>query len=103
LDETLGRLEAAFLLSSQAEPILKTIKAASRAGMPQQRPDHLIAAALEAGVISKEQAELIRQAECDRHDAVQVDAFTVEEYQQSRVSGIGIALQKLAQRQDLVG
>jgi acyl-CoA dehydrogenase len=103
LDETLGRLEAAFLLSSQAEPILKTIKAASRAGMPQQRPDRLIAAALEAGVISKEQAELIRQAECDRHDAVQVDAFTVEEYQQSRVSGIGIALQKLAQRQDLVG
>jgi acyl-CoA dehydrogenase len=103
LDETLGRLEAAFLLSSQAGPILKTIKAASRAGMPQQRPDHLIAAALEAGVISKEQAELIRQAECDRHDAVQVDAFTVEEYQQSRVSGIGIALQKLAQRQDLVG
>ncbi len=103
LDETLGRLEAAFLLSSQAGPILKTIKAASRVGMPQQRPDHLIAAALEAGVISKEQAELIRQAECDRHDAVQVDAFTVEEYQQSRVSGIGIALQKLAHRQDLVG
>jgi acyl-CoA dehydrogenase len=82
-DEALGRLERAFLLSSQAEPILKTIKAASRAGkLPSQRPDQLIAAAVEAGVINGEEAELIREAESARNDAIQVDAFTLSEYQQ---------------------
>lgn len=82
-DEALGRLERAFLLSSQAEPIFKTIKAASRSGkLPQQRPERLIEAAVEAGVISGEQAELIREAQFARNDAIQVDAFTLSEYQQ---------------------
>jgi acyl-CoA dehydrogenase len=82
-DDALGRLERAFLLSSQAEPILKTIKAASRADkLPQQRPERLVAAALEAGVISGEEAELIREAESVRNDAIQVDAFKLSEYQQ---------------------
>jgi acyl-CoA dehydrogenase len=83
VDEALGRLERAFLLSSQVEPILKSIKAASRVGkLPQQRPEKLVAAALEAGVISSEEAEIIREAESVRNDAIQVDAFTLEEYQQ---------------------
>ncbi|MBF2005325.1 MAG: acyl-CoA dehydrogenase [Chlorogloeopsis fritschii C42_A2020_084] len=88
VDEALGRLEHAFMLSSQAESILKSIKAASHAGkLPQQKPERLIAAALEAGVISSQEGELLREAEIARNDAIQVDAFTLEEYQQGK-SGI---------------
>lgn len=84
-DEALGRLEQAFRLSSKAEFILKTIKAASREGkLPLGEPQQLAQAALEVGVISAEDAELIRQAESARNDAIQVDAFTLAEYQQGR-------------------
>lgn len=82
LNEALGRLEYAFLLSSQAEPVLKTIKAASRAGMLPEKPERLIAAALEAKLISQEEAELISEAQSARNDAIQVDTFTLLEYQQ---------------------
>lgn len=75
--EALERLEHAFLLSSQVEPVLKTIKAASRAGnLPQKKPEQLIAAALNAKVITREEAELICEAEAARNNAIQVDAFT---------------------------
>ena len=76
--EALGLLERAFLLSFKAEPIFKKIKAASRAGkLPQGRPEQLIEAALKIGVISGQEAKLIREAESARNDAIQVDAFTV--------------------------
>ncbi|MGK7875725.1 MAG: acyl-CoA dehydrogenase [Xenococcaceae cyanobacterium] len=82
--EALGRLEKAFLLSFEAEPILKTIKAASRAGkLPKGRPEQLIGAALQTGTISEEEAELLRQAESARNDAIQVDAFVLDEYQEA--------------------
>lgn len=85
-DEALGRLERAFLLSSQAEPVLKQVKAASRAGqLPKQKPEHLIDAALVAGVIRREEAALVRQAESARNDAIQVDAFTLEAYRERQV------------------
>jgi acyl-CoA dehydrogenase len=81
-DEALGRLEQAFHLSLQAETLLQAIKAASRAGqLPQAKPEHLIDAALAAGVITEADAKLIRAAESARNEAIQVDAFTLEEYQ----------------------
>jgi len=96
-DEALGRLEQAFWLSVQAEQILKTIKTASRAGqLPQAKPESLIDAALAAGVITDEAAKLVREAEVARNDAIQVDTFTLEEYQQSKQgSEFSIALQNL--------
>ena len=39
-DESLGRLEQAFQLSVQVEPLLKTIKTASRAGKLPLGPTH---------------------------------------------------------------
>ncbi|MBD1864619.1 MULTISPECIES: acyl-CoA dehydrogenase [Trichocoleus] len=82
-DEALGRLEQAFQLSIQAEAILKTIKAAIRDGkLPPAKPEKLIDAALEAGVITAAEATLIREAESARNEAIQVDAFSLEEYQQ---------------------
>ncbi len=84
-DEALGRLEQAFSLSIQAEAVLKTIKAACRTGqLPSQKPEKLIDAALEAGVITEADAALVREAELARNEAIQVDAFSLEEYQQSR-------------------
>jgi acyl-CoA dehydrogenase len=82
-NEALGRLENAFLLSSQAEPVFKTIKAASREGqLPSGKPEQLVTAAREAEIITLEEAELIRAAEIARNEAIQVDTFTLLEYQQ---------------------
>ncbi|UBF27195.1 acyl-CoA dehydrogenase [Kovacikia minuta CCNUW1] len=82
-DEALGRLEQAFRLSSEAEAIFKTIKAASQSGqLPQAKPEQLIDAAIAANVITEADAHLIREATAARNDAVQVDSFTLEEYQQ---------------------
>ncbi|MBD2197677.1 MULTISPECIES: acyl-CoA dehydrogenase [Calothrix] len=86
-DEALGRLEKAFTLLSQAEPIVKTIKNASHAGkLPQLKPDELISTALKAGVISEKDVELICEAEFARNDAIQVDSFSLEEYMQGSQS-----------------
>jgi acyl-CoA dehydrogenase len=89
-EEALGRLEKAFILLSQAEPLLKTIKNASHTGkLPQQKPDELISAALKAGVISNKDVDLICEAEFARNDAIQVDSFTLEEYLQGSQEGKG--------------
>jgi acyl-CoA dehydrogenase len=88
-DEALGRLEQAFRLSIEAERILKTIKAASRNGqLPHAKPESLIDAALAAGVIDSDEVELVREAELVRNDAIQVDTFTLEEYQLNRQASI---------------
>ncbi len=79
--EALGRLERAFLLSCQAEPVLKKIKEASRVGqLPKDRSERLVKKALEAGMISREEAEWVYEAEEARLDAIQVDAFDQDEY-----------------------
>lgn len=82
--EALGRLEHAFHLSCRSEAIIKTIKNAVQSGrLPKGKPEQLVAAALEAGVIQRQEYELMGQAEAARNDAVQVDSFTLAEYQQS--------------------
>ncbi len=81
-DETLGRLEQAMRLAIQAEGILKTIKAASKGGqLPPGKPERLIEAAVTAGIISQAAANQVREAERLRLEAIQVDAFTLAEYQ----------------------
>jgi acyl-CoA dehydrogenase len=68
---------------NQAEPIFKKIKIASQSGqLPSGKPEQLIAAALKAGVIRADEAELLHQAEALRQDAIQVDSFTLTEYQE---------------------
>ena len=80
--EALGRLENAFTLSVASESILQKIKTASRADkLPSAKPVTLVREALEAGIISLDEVELLTQAEVARNDAVQVDSFSLEEYQ----------------------
>ncbi|MEA5572573.1 acyl-CoA dehydrogenase [Calothrix sp. UHCC 0171] len=81
VDESLGRLERAFNLLHQVEPILKKIKNASHEGkLPIQKPELLISAALHAGIIGEPEVELFCEAQFARNDAIQVDSFTLEEY-----------------------
>jgi acyl-CoA dehydrogenase len=82
LQQALGRIEHAFALVHQAEPILQKIKAASRAGqLPSGKPDQLLELAYQAGVINEAEVTLICEAEFARNDAIQVDAFSVESSQ----------------------
>ncbi|PZD72010.1 Acyl-coenzyme A dehydrogenase [Acaryochloris thomasi RCC1774] len=82
-EEPLGRLEQALRLSVQAEPVAKAVKSAIKLGkLPKAKPAQLINAALEAGLISETDAALIQEAETLRTDMIQVDSFTLEEYQQ---------------------
>jgi acyl-CoA dehydrogenase len=80
-DEALGRLEQALKLCEQAEAIMSKVKQAIRVGqLPQGRGETLIETALKTEVITKAEADLIRLAESARLDAIQVNAFTIQEY-----------------------
>lgn len=86
-DETelgLGVLERAFRLCSAVEPVADKIKSAVRARrLPRKAPVLLIDEALEAGIISAEEAEAVREAEEARDEAIQVDSFGPDEYMET--------------------
>lgn len=87
-DEALGRLEAALGAATGAEPILQTIKQASRAGnLPTIRPEQLVNLALETDILTPQQAELAQGAITLRHEVVQVDSFTLAEYREEKRAG----------------
>ncbi len=80
-NEALGRLERAFRLAYQEDELLRKIYAAVKRGeLPRARPEQLVRQAVEKGIITAEEAGLIQEAEAARWDAIQVDAFTLEEY-----------------------
>lgn len=81
-EEALGRYEFALGTLKKAEPVYKKIHdATKKKELPKTQPRFVIDKALEKGIISKEEAEAIRKAEDARVDVVQVDEFTLEEYQ----------------------
>jgi acyl-CoA dehydrogenase len=80
--QALGRLEQAFASVHQAEPIFKRIKTAIRTGqLAPAHSDQAGQAACEAGLIDQTEWAIVREAERIRNDAIQVDAFTFEDYQ----------------------
>ncbi len=80
-EQALGRLERAFRLSYDAESVAGKIKVAIQTGkLPKARPERLVAEAAAAGIIREDEAQLMRDAEAARDDAIQVDSFTPEEY-----------------------
>ncbi|MCZ6677167.1 MAG: acyl-CoA dehydrogenase, partial [Candidatus Poribacteria bacterium] len=80
-NEALGRLERAFKLSYGAEGVIGKIQDAIQAQkLPKARPERLVAEALEIGVVSQAEAQLVAEAEAARNDAIQVDSFTQKEY-----------------------
>jgi acyl-CoA dehydrogenase len=78
-DEALGRLEQAFRLCEQAEAIISKVKKASHSELPQK--ETFVEAALKTGAITEAEADILRSAEAARSGAIQVDAFTIQEYQ----------------------
>ncbi|NJM64595.1 MAG: acyl-CoA dehydrogenase [Acaryochloris sp. RU_4_1] len=86
-EETLGRLDLAMCLSVKAEPIAQKIKAAIHTGqLPKAAPQHLLQPAQTLGIITPEEAALVQAAEAARRDAIEVDAFTLEAYQQTTLT-----------------
>jgi acyl-CoA dehydrogenase len=86
-NQALGRLENAFSLSTLAEVVFQKLKAAMRLGeLPNIKLDRnleqAIAMSLSANIISEAEANILRSAELARNDAIQVDAFTLDEYMQ---------------------
>lgn len=79
--EALGRYEHAFELVAQAWPAFKKLyKAIKAKELPKAPYLDLVEPALNKGILTKEEADLVRRAEEARDDAIQVDEFTLEEY-----------------------
>jgi acyl-CoA dehydrogenase len=84
VQESLGRIEHAFALVHQAEPILKKVKTAQTAGqLSTGKPQEILEAAYHAGIIDEAEMILVCDAEFARNDAIQVDAFSFADYQHS--------------------
>jgi acyl-CoA dehydrogenase len=80
-EEALGRLERAFALCVQADDVSKKLREAVKAKkLPREKPLALLDRAVEAGVITAAERELVHEAEVARDDAIQVDSFTLDEY-----------------------
>jgi acyl-CoA dehydrogenase len=81
-DQALGRYEYALDALKEAEPVYKKIHVATKKKeLPKTQPRFVIDKALEKGIISEDEAKVVRKAEDARVDVVQVDEFTLEEYQ----------------------
>ena len=82
VNEALGRLENAFQLAYASESVMAKIKTAiKRKELPRKvAPQILVEQALEKGIITPDEARLLKDANDARNDAVQVDSFTLEEY-----------------------
>ncbi|MEX1055434.1 MAG: acyl-CoA dehydrogenase, partial [Rhodothermales bacterium] len=85
--EALGRLEEAFGLSGKAEAVLGTMRTAVHEKKLRSPTD--VDEAARAGVITPEEALLVRRAEEARADYIQVDSFTLEEYGRLRFGAEG--------------
>jgi acyl-CoA dehydrogenase len=86
MDEPLSVLEHAFRLSVQSESVGRKIRDAVKSGrLPKDIPSRLVLKAVEAGVITKEEADLVAETEKARSEAVAVDSFTMEEYKQTAI------------------
>ena len=84
--DPLGRLERALRLCTSVEGIERHIRDAVKAGtLKKARPEVLVKKAVEAGIISADEATRLAEAEQARADAIEVDAFTLESYMASAV------------------
>ncbi len=80
-DRPLGRLEHALAVCTEAEGVARVLRDAVKAKrLPKAHPEALVRQAVEAGVITAEQAALLERAEAVRADAGAVDSFASEDY-----------------------
>ena len=80
-DEAVGRYEHTLKLITAATPAYKKVYAAmKKRELPKAPVTELIAIARDKGIISEDEANMMKMAEDARTDAVQVDEFTLDEY-----------------------
>ena len=88
-NEALGRLEHAFELSTMADAVLAKVRKASREKkLPKGKPLALLEQAVEAGIIGREDLDLVRQAEAARDDTIQVDSYDPATYYETATEGV---------------
>ena len=86
-EHALGRFENAMRLCYEAEGVVRKVRdAVKRRELPKAHPVALIGQAVEAGVITPDEAALLQRAEEARNDAIQVDSFSTDEYFESAVT-----------------
>ncbi len=79
--DPLGRLEHALRLCTAAEPLERRLRDAVKAGtLPKMRPAALVQKAVEASVLTPDEARQLAEAEAARAEAVEVDAFPLDAY-----------------------
>ncbi len=80
-ESALGRYEYTMQLNEEAWPVFKKLyKAIKAKELPKEPYLEIADLAVEKGVISKDEGELVKKTETARNDAIQVDEFTLEEY-----------------------
>lgn len=86
-EETLGRYEYALEMVEKSSPVYKKLYKAVKAGeLQKQHALKQLEPALEKSIITDEEAELVRETEKARYDAILVDEFTLDEYMLDSVS-----------------
>ncbi|MEX2463798.1 MAG: acyl-CoA dehydrogenase [Balneolaceae bacterium] len=86
-DEALGKYEYAMKQIEKTFPIYKKLYKATKQGLlPKDKPANQLDAAVEQGILTKGEAELVIKTEEARFDAISVDEFTLDEYDRGAVS-----------------
>ncbi len=79
--EAAYRMEHTFQLCVQSAEVFNRIgKAVKEKKLPKKRPTELVKEALEAKVITDAEAKMLAEANAAREDAIQVDAFDLDEF-----------------------
>lgn len=78
--EAVGRLEKAYKMIRQAEAIERKVRKAVHQKTLQKKSKTLLEDAVKANVITRDEFNMINEAEKLRIDAIQVDDFTESEY-----------------------
>jgi acyl-CoA dehydrogenase len=80
-NEQLNRIENAFKLTVESEGVSAKVRKAVKKKVLTKKPSaELLKDAIDKGVITKAEFEIIDKAEKARYDAIQVDSFTLKEY-----------------------
>ncbi|MFT5516331.1 MAG: acyl-CoA dehydrogenase [Rhodothermales bacterium] len=83
-----ARLENAFIACAKADDLARDLRHAVKSGAVKKGPTaQMVAAAVQAGLMSQADGELLAQAEVLREDTIQVDAFTRPEYFATALGG----------------
>jgi len=97
-DEAIGKYEHALQLIVKTWPVYKKLYKATKAReIPKAHVLDQIEPALSKGIISQDEADLVKKTEEARNDAIQVDEFTLEEYDkglESLPAGDGLTKEK---------